>query len=128
MTSTSQISSPIAPLSLTRVGLPLQQYWVLYSSKPSSEMEESRKRFISWWLTTESGSTPDIQDSICWDRKNTSSVWDNFNQVAHEKTGKPKVMCISCLCTLVHPRYRRAGSSPMNAHIKAGTCTRKPVT
>ncbi|KAJ5881335.1 uncharacterized protein N7529_000007 [Penicillium soppii] len=128
LTSTSQISSPIAPLSLTRVGLPLQQYWVLYSSEPSSEMEESRKRFISWWLTTESGSTPDIQDSIRWDGKKTSSVWDNFNQVAHEKTGKPKVMCISCLCTLVHLRYRRAGSSPMNAHIKAGTCTRKPVT
>lgn len=47
LTSTSQISSPITPLSLTRVSLPLQQYWVLYSSKPSNEIEESRKRFIS---------------------------------------------------------------------------------
>ncbi|KAJ5764738.1 hypothetical protein N7520_004297 [Penicillium odoratum] len=128
LTSTSRISFPIAPLSLTRVGLPLQQYWVLYSSEPGSEMDGSRKRFITWRLNTESGSAPEIQDSIRWDGKKTSSVWDNFNQVAHEKTGKPKVMCTSCLCTLVHPSYRRAGSSPMNAHIKAGTCTRKPVT
>ncbi|KAJ5863538.1 uncharacterized protein N7529_005454 [Penicillium soppii] len=46
LTSTSQISSPIAPLSLTRVGLPLQQYWVLYSSEPSSEMEESHNTVL----------------------------------------------------------------------------------
>ncbi|KAJ5300123.1 hypothetical protein N7508_007366 [Penicillium antarcticum] len=127
LTSVSQVSSLTAPLSLPRVGPPLQQYWVLYSSKPSREMDESRKSFVTWWLNTEFGSKPDIQDSIRWDGKKTSNIWDNFNQVAHEKTGKPKVMCTTCLCTLVHPRFRRAGSSPMNAHIKAGSCTRKPV-
>ena len=60
----SQVSSLAAPLSLPRVSLPLQQYWVLYSSEPSSEMDESRKSFVRWWLTTEFGSKPDIQDSI----------------------------------------------------------------
>ncbi|KAJ6061250.1 hypothetical protein N7444_001946, partial [Penicillium canescens] len=108
LTSVSQVSSLTAPPSLLRVCLPLQQYWVLYSSKPSSEMDESRKSFT---LSVGTG----------------KNIWDNFNQVAHEKTGKPKVMCTTCLCTLVHPRYRRPESSPMNAHMKAGPCTRKPT-
>lgn len=127
LTSVSQFSSLTAPLSLLRVGPCLQQYWVLYSNEHGSDMDESRKSFVRWWLGTEFGSKPDIQDSIRWDGKKTSNVWNSFHQVAHEKTGKPKVMCTTCLCTLVHPRYQRAGSSPMNAHIKAGSCTRKPT-
>jgi hypothetical protein len=100
---------------------------VLYSSESGSEMDESRKSFVRWWLTAEFGSQPEIQNSIRWDGKTTSNIWNNFNQVAHEKTGKPKVMCTTYLCTLVHPRYRRAGSSPMSAHIKASSCTQKPT-
>jgi hypothetical protein len=132
-TSASQYPTPSAPSTLTapsfltRVGLPLQQHWVLYPiNSSSSDMEESRKNFVSWWLTTEFGSKPDIRESIRWETKTHSKVWDSFQQVANEKTGKPKVMCKSCLCTLGHPRFRRAGSSPMNAHVKTGSCARSP--
>lgn len=64
LTSMSRVSPPTAPLSLPRVGPPLQQYWVLYSPEPGSEMDKSRKSFVRWWLTTEFGAKPDIQDSI----------------------------------------------------------------
>ncbi|KAJ5981909.1 hypothetical protein N7451_012009 [Penicillium sp. IBT 35674x] len=45
--SASQVSSPIAPLSLTRVGLPLQQYWVLYSSEPGSDIYSIYNKLFS---------------------------------------------------------------------------------
>lgn len=130
LTSISQLPTPTltAPSSLTRVGLPLQKHWVLYPVDSSrGDMDESRKKFVSWWLTTEFGSKSEVNQTINWDSKPKSSIWDRFQQVANEKSGKPKVMCKSCLCTLVHPRFRRAGSSPMNAHIKTGSCTRKPA-
>jgi hypothetical protein len=74
LTSVSQISPLTAPLSLPRVGPPLQQYWVLYSYKTGDKMDESRNSFVMWWLTTEFRSQPDIQDSIRWDGKKTSNI------------------------------------------------------
>ncbi|KAJ5267276.1 hypothetical protein N7478_010084 [Penicillium angulare] len=128
LTSFSQTQTPVAPTSLIRLGPYLQKHWIPYPSDSSyGNMEETRKKFVDWWLTTEFGSQPQTRKEIHWEGKATSDVWDSFQQVAHEKSGKPRVMCKSCLCTIGHPRFRRAGSSPMNAHLKTSTCPRKPT-
>ncbi|EKV05714.1 hypothetical protein PDIG_82560 [Penicillium digitatum PHI26] len=88
-------------------------------------MEDVRNKFVSWWLTTEYGSQSDIKNTIRWESKSKSDIWDSFYQVANDKNGKPKVMCKACLCTIGHPRFRRAGSSPMTAHLKTGACSKK---
>lgn len=115
---------PRAPDSLERVGPTLRKFWILYNSDP--KMEHSRNQFVEWWLKTEFGSNPGIQDTIHWDGKKKSDLWESFEQVAHDKTGEPKVMCKRCHAILVHPHYRRAGSSPMKAHLKSGACLSKP--
>jgi hypothetical protein len=85
-------------------------------------MENSRIQFVKWWLKTEFGSKKETQDTIHWDGKKKSDLWESFEQVAHEKTGEPKVMCKRCQTILVHPHHRRAGSSsifriPCIAHV-----------
>lgn len=126
VTSISPTRPTIAPSSLSRVGPPLQKNWILYPyDSTCDDMEDSRKKFVSWWLTTEYGSQPDVKNTIRWESKNRSDIWDSFSQVANEKNGKPKVMCKSCLCTIGHPRYRRSGSSPMTAHLKTGSCSKR---
>lgn len=58
-----------------------------------------------------------------WDSDNKKSgVWPSFDQVAHERTGKPKVMCKRCHTVIVHPGHRRAGCSPMRAHLHSTVC------
>jgi hypothetical protein len=57
-----------------------------------------------------------------WDGKKKSDIWESFEQVAHEKTGEPKVMCKRCYAILVHPHPRRGGTSPLRRHINGGTC------
>ena len=114
-----------APNSLKRVGPRLQKLWILYNS--NAEMECSRTQFVEWWLKTEFGSKKDTYDSIRWDGKKKSDLWESFDQVAHEKTGEPKVMCKRCHTVLVHPNHRRAGCSPMKAHLKGGACRIGPT-
>ncbi|KAJ5084993.1 hypothetical protein N7532_009764 [Penicillium argentinense] len=58
-------------------------------------MEDSRKQFVEWWLTTGYGKQQE-GGNIHWDGKKTSDIWQNFEQVAHERTGQVKVMCTKC--------------------------------
>jgi hypothetical protein len=109
-----------APRSLQRVGPTLRKFWILYSSEP--EMEHSRKQFVEWWLTTGFGLDPQCRDGLHWDGKKKSDLWENFEQVAHEKTGEPKVMCKHCFSTLAHPGHKRAGTSALKTHLKGGAC------
>lgn len=114
-------SHPIlAPASLQRVGPRLQQFWVIYDTEP--DMDHSRSKFVEWWLLTDFGSKKDTQESINWSGKKKSSIWDNFSQVAHQKTGEPKIICQRCNTLLVHPHFRRGGTSPMRTHLKGSTC------
>lgn len=69
-----QLSS--APKSLERVGSTLRKFWILYASEP--EMEDSRKQFVEWWLNTLFGSNPQCRDSLHWDGKKTSVLWEHF--------------------------------------------------
>lgn len=127
-TDWSKSSETTAPPSLLRVGPYLQRYWVLFSADPAMEIDTSRKDFVKWWLNTDFGSRPSVKASVTWEGKKKSEVWDHFHQVAHERTGEPKVMCKNCFCTLVHPQYQRAGSSPMKGHLKTTSCRSKPVS
>ncbi|KAJ6084352.1 hypothetical protein N7486_011152 [Penicillium sp. IBT 16267x] len=77
-----------APDSLTRVGPTLRRFWILYNS--DAEMENSQIQFVKWWLKTEFSSKKETQDTIHWDGKKKSDLWESFEQVAHEKTGEPK--------------------------------------
>jgi hypothetical protein len=110
----------LAPDSLKRVGPKLQQFWILFDS--DTGMDHTRAQFVEWWLSTGFGSKEDIRDAIHWDGKKKSDLWESFEQVAHEKTGEPKVMCKRCHALLVHPHHRRGGTSPLKAHLKGGTC------
>lgn len=85
------------------------------------ETEHTRTDFTNWWLQTEFGMNKDIQNNIHWDHKKRASVWEYFDQVAHERTGEPKVMCKRCHTVLVHPNVRRGGTSPIKAHLKGNT-------
>jgi hypothetical protein len=109
-----------APKSLERIGPTLRKFWILYPSE--SEMEHSRKQFVEWWLTTGFGMNPQCRDGLHWDGKKKSDLWENFEQVAHEKTGEPKVMCKHCFSTLAHPGHKRAGTSALKTHLKGGSC------
>ena len=66
------------------------------------DMEDLRNKFVSWWLTTKYRSQSDIKNTIRWESKSKSDIWDSFYQVANDKNGKPKVMCKACLCTIGH--------------------------
>lgn len=118
-----------APDSLERVGKPLQQHYILYNSDSTNpKMGESRREFVEWWLKTEYGQKQDIQRSIRWDSNlKKSDVWSSFDQVAHAKTGEPKVMCKRCQNVIIHPAHRRAGCSPMKTHLASAVCI-KPQT
>ncbi|KAJ5117352.1 hypothetical protein N7448_010984 [Penicillium atrosanguineum] len=110
----------LAPSSLQRVGPRLQQSWVIYDTE--ADMDHSRTTFVEWWLLTDFGSKKDTQESINWSGRKKSSLWDNFSQVVHQKTGEPKIICQRCNTLLVHPHFRRGGTSPMRTHLKGGTC------
>ncbi|KAJ5749520.1 hypothetical protein N7533_004858 [Penicillium manginii] len=115
-----QLQLPRAPLFLTRTGPHLQRFWILVEMDPATG--QTRKDFTEWWLQTEYSTRKDIETTIHWDHKKRASVWDHFEQVAHKRTGEPKVMCKRCLTTLTHPNIRRGGTSPMNTHLKGNTC------
>lgn len=106
---------PRAPDTLARVGPKFRQNWILYSNMAKTD-------FVEWWLKTDFGSKREVRNTIHWDGRKSSKCWEQFEQVAHEKTGEPKVMCKRCHNILVHPHHRRAGSSPMQAHLKGSGC------
>jgi hypothetical protein len=105
------------------VGPKLQQIWILFDSDVENpKMQQNRQEFVDWWLKTEFGLKEGLRDGIHWDGKKKSDLWESFEQVAHEKTGEPKVMCKRCHAIRVHPNHRRGGTSPLRTHIKGGTC------
>ncbi|KAJ6088403.1 hypothetical protein N7486_009664, partial [Penicillium sp. IBT 16267x] len=109
-----------APESLRRVGKHLQKHWILFNDNVTDpDIESYRKRFIEWWLKIEFGEKEDLQN-----KQKTSDVWDCFDQVAHKKTGEPKVMCRRCQAVLIHLSHRRAGTSPMKIYMKSIICTK----
>lgn len=113
-----------APDSLERVGPRFRKSWILW--KGGDEMEDYRREFTDWWMSTEFGSQKDVSESMHWDgRKKNSELWESFEQVAHEMTGEPKVMCKRCNALLVHANHRRKGSSPMKGHLASGICHHK---
>jgi BED zinc finger. len=110
----------LAPTSFPRVGPNFRKFWILYNS--DAKMDESRSQFVRWWLTTGFGLDPLCRDGIHWEKKKKSDAWDHFEQVAHERTGEPKVACKHCSTVLAHPNYKRAGTSAMKTHLKGNTC------
>lgn len=116
----------LPPTSLQRVGKPLQQHYILYNGdKANSTMDTSRTQFVEWWLTTEFGLKKDLRRTINWDSdQKKSAAWSSFDQVAHSKTGEPKVMCKRCCAVVIHPGYKRSGPSPMKNHLKSAQCAK----
>lgn len=117
---------PCAPTSLECVGKPFQRFYILYpSDEQDPQMEASRRQFVHWWLDTEYGQKPELPKSIKWASElKKSDTWLSFDQVAHERTGEPKVMCKRCQNVIIHPGHRRAGLSPMRAHLSSSVCTK----
>lgn len=85
-------------------------------------MESSRQQFVEWWLKTGFGSQREVREHLHWDGKKKSDLWESFEQVAHEKTGEPKVMCKRCFTVLTHPNHKRGGTSALKAHLQGGAC------
>lgn len=109
-----------APESLERTGLAFQKFWVRYASGP--ENGGARQLFLDWWLTTDFGKSPDSPGAKLWTGKKTSESWKDFEQVAHEKTGNPKVFCARCSSMLTHPGYKRSGTASLKNHREKGGC------
>ncbi|KAJ5277815.1 hypothetical protein N7524_003968 [Penicillium chrysogenum] len=110
------------PAKLTRFA-PGRRDWVLYDS-------DQEKEFLSWWLETEYGQqlTKNGKYKFRWSAESRSSkVWKHFDQVAELSSGRPKVVCRSCLTPLNHPhhpRHKSHGTSTMGKHLKSNSCRR----
>ncbi|KAJ6001045.1 hypothetical protein N7481_001454 [Penicillium waksmanii] len=88
-------------------------------------MDTSRTQYVEWWLTTEFGQKKDLRRTINWDSdQKKSAAWSSFDQVAHSKTGEPKVMCKRCCAVVIHPGYKRSGPSPMKNHLTSAQCAK----
>jgi hypothetical protein len=96
---------------------------VLYDS-------DQEKEFLSWWLETDYGQqlTKNGKYKFRWSAESRSSkVWKHFDQVAELRSGRPKVVCRSCLTPLNHPhhpRHKSHGTSTMGKHLKSNSCRR----
>ncbi|KAJ6170919.1 hypothetical protein N7485_007048 [Penicillium canescens] len=108
--------------NLTRFA-PDRRHWVLYETAQEHE-------FLSWWLETEYGQqlTKNGQYKFRWSTESRSSeVWRHFDQVAELRSGRPKVVCRSCLTPLNHPHHphhKSHGTSAMGKHLKSNSCRR----
>jgi hypothetical protein len=90
--------------------------------------------FLSWWLETDYG------QQLTKNRKykfrlsvesRSSKVWKHFDQVAELRSGRPKVVCRSCLTLLNHPHHphhKSHGTSTMGKHLKSNSCRRSKET
>jgi hypothetical protein len=104
---------PLLPIpeSLERVGPDRTKAYILYS-------EMSKDAFVAWWLETDFGK----KKCIHWDGRHHAKCWEQFEQVAHGKTGKPGVMCTHYRAVLDHPASGHTGTSSMNKHINGPGC------
>ncbi|KAJ5264650.1 hypothetical protein N7505_007443 [Penicillium chrysogenum] len=114
---------PRSPLAkLTRFA-PDRRDWVLYDSDQENE-------FLSWWLETDYGQqlTKKGKYKFRWSVESLSSkVWKHFDQVAELRSGRPKVVCRSCLTPLNHqhhPHHKSHGTSTMGKHLRSNSCCR----
>lgn len=78
------------------------------------------KEFVEWWLQTEFGKSKRVN----WDAHHQAECWNNFDQVANTKDGKPGVMCKQCRKVLDHPAAAHTGTSSMNKHRKGVNCAK----
>ncbi|KAJ5481400.1 hypothetical protein N7475_000212 [Penicillium sp. IBT 31633x] len=110
------------PAKLTRLA-PDRRDWVLYDTAQENE-------FLSWWLETDYGQqlTKNGKYKFRWSVESRSSkVWKHFDQVAELESGRPKVVCRSCLTPLNHPHHphhKSHGTSTMGKHLKSNSCRR----
>ncbi|KAL4861668.1 ankyrin repeat-containing domain protein [Aspergillus spectabilis] len=68
-----------APKDLVRIGPPFEQVWVSYNAHP--DMEDSRKQFVEWWLTTGYGKRWEGQSNMLWDSKKKAAAWQRVAKV-----------------------------------------------
>jgi hypothetical protein len=113
-------TSPPPELDLTRVQHHKQI--IRYPTLP-----EKLVIFDNWWDRTSfacrrrQAGKPRLK----WGAKErTSSIWEDFLEAAEFPSGDPKVCCIHCLHTLVHPAIDGSGTSSMTYHGKKG-CRKK---
>ncbi|KAJ9481012.1 hypothetical protein VN97_g12500 [Penicillium thymicola] len=102
------------PAKLTRLA-PDRRDWVLYDTAQEN-------KFLSWWLETDYGQqlTKNGKYNFRWSVESRSSkVWKHFDQVAELESGRPKVVCRSCLTPLNHPHHPH--------HKSHGTSTMGPI-
>lgn len=102
---------PPIPPSLQCVGPDRKKAYVLYD-------DMTRHEFVKWWLKTEFGQKKRIR----WETKRSSSIWQNFEQVAQALDGKAKIMCKRCGGILDHPHNNEHGTSTMTRHLKGTQC------
>lgn len=111
-----------SPAKLRRLA-PDRRDWVLYDTAQENE-------FLSWWLETDYGQqlTKNGKYNFRWSVESRSSkVWKHFDQVAELRSGRPKVVCRSCLTPLNHPHHphhKSHGTSTMGKHLKSNSCRR----
>ena len=106
------------PTILKRIGPGRKRNWVLYDAAYEDD-------FFSWWLHTEYGRQLNGggRSRIKWSIGTRSAeVWNHFHQVAEIHTGRPKVVCQSCLTLLDHPHHKSNGTSAMGRHQKSSSC------
>ena len=104
---------------LTRIA-PDGREWVLYDTAQEND-------FLSWWLQTDYGQqlSTNGRSKVRWSAGSRSSeVWKHFDQVAELRSGRPKVICRSCLASLNHPHHKFHGTSAMGKHLKSKICRR----
>lgn len=106
------IPPPSIPSSLQRVGPGRSIAFILYS-------DMSKDDFVAWWLETEFGKT---RKRLNWNGNRTATCWEQFDQVADAKTGKPGAMCRQCHKVLDHPANGRYGTTALHRHLAGPTC------
>lgn len=81
--------------------------------------------FLIWWAKTEYGQVLNSEgrSRIKWSiESHYAEVWRHFDQVADILTGRPKVICRTCLTLLDHPQHKKHGTSAMGKHQKSKSC------
>ncbi|KAJ5661423.1 uncharacterized protein N7477_009039, partial [Penicillium maclennaniae] len=104
----------LVPSSLKRSSDRLKT-WVIFH-------EMAKAEFMNWWIETQIGGDETTQKKVQWDgKKQNKDLWSHFDQVAHYKTGEPRVICNSCGKTFYHPNFAkngsRIGTSSLRRHL-----------
>jgi hypothetical protein len=83
----------------------------------------NKDEFVEWWLTTSIGSELYEKSHQFFDaKKRHSDGWRSFHQVAHTRTGDPRILCKECGQLLDHPSRKGNGTTPMTRHLKGAKC------